>query len=123
MKKGQKAEASLGILDTQSIKWGNHRSLNNYDGNKKVKGIKRHVIEDKNGFLIAVMITATHIHNSKAVMLLMRKLKEMLSSIKIIVASGGYCGEIAGMVKKSFIYIIQVVMRSDDKKSDLSQSI
>ena len=117
MKKGQKAEASLGILDSQSVKWGNNRSLNSYDGNKKVKGIKRHVIVDKNGFLIAVMITVAHIHDSKAVMLLMRVLKEMLSSIKVIVADGGYRGEIAEMVKKSFGYIIQVVMRSDDKKT------
>ena len=117
VKKGQKAEAILGILDSQSVKLGNNRSLNSYDSNKKVKGIKRHVIVDKNGFLIAVMITVAHIHDSKAVMLLMRVLKEMLSSIKVIVADGGYRGEIAEMVKKSFGYIIQVVMRSDDKKT------
>ena len=27
------------------------------DGNKKVKGIKRHIAVDKNGFLLAVMVT------------------------------------------------------------------
>jgi len=117
VKKGQKAEASLGIFDSQSVKWGNNKSLNSYDGNKKVKGIKRHVIVDKNGFLIAVMIIVAHIHDSKAVMLLMRVLKEMLSSIKVIVVDGGYRGENAEMVKKSFGYIIQVVVRSDDKKT------
>lgn len=116
VKKGQNAQASLGILDSQSVKWGNNKALNSYDGNKKVKGIKRHVIVDKNGFLIAVMVTVAHIHDSKAVMLMMRVLKEMLCSIKVIIADGGYRGEIIEQVKKSFRYLIQVVMRSDDKK-------
>lgn len=49
-KKGQNPSASLGILDRLSVRWGNNLSLNSYDGNKKVKGVKRHVIVDKNGF-------------------------------------------------------------------------
>ena len=117
IKKGQNAEASLGIMDSQSVRWGNNMALNGYDGNKKVKGIKRHVIVDKNGFLIAVMVTVAHIHDSKAVMLLMRVLKELLCGIKVIIADGGYRGEIAEQVKKGFGYLIQVVMRSDDKKT------
>jgi len=117
VKRGQKAEAGLGILDSQSVRWGNNRPLNSYDGNKKVKGIKRHVMVDKNGFLVAVMVTVAHIHDSKAVLLLMLVLKEMLCSIKVIIADGGYRGEIAEQVKKNFSYLIQVVMRSDDKKA------
>ena len=78
----QNSKPTLGIMDSQTVRWGNNRSLSGYDGNKKVKGIKRHVIVDKNGFLVAVMVTVAHIHDSKAVMLLMRVLKEMLSSIK-----------------------------------------
>ena len=116
IKKGQNGQASLGILDSQSVRWGNNRALNSYDGNKKVKGTKRHIIVDKNGFLVAVMVTVAHIHDSKAVMLLMRVLKELLCGIKVIIADGGYRGEIAEQVKKSFGYLIQVVMRSDDKK-------
>ena len=56
LKMGQKAEASLGIMDSQSVRWGDNRSLNGIDGNKKVKGVKRHVLVDKNGFLLAVMV-------------------------------------------------------------------
>ncbi|EYA68847.1 hypothetical protein M132_4537 [Bacteroides fragilis str. S24L15] len=45
---------------------GNHRSLNGgIDGNKKVKGVKCHVVVDKNGFLLAVMVTIACVHNSK----------------------------------------------------------
>ena len=117
IKNGQKAEASLGIMDSQSVRWGNNMALNGYDGNKKVKGIKRHIIVDKNGFLIAVMVTVANIHDSKAVTLLMRVLKELACGIKVIIADGGYRGEIAEQVKRGFGYLIQVVMRSDDKKT------
>lgn len=118
LKRGQKVESSLGIMDSQSVRWGNNRSLNGFDGNKKIKGIKRHVVVDKNGFLIAIMVTMANIHDSKAVLLLMRVLKEMLCRIKIILADGGYRGEIIDQVKKRFGYIIQVVLRTDKQIKD-----
>lgn len=117
LKMGQNGQASLGIVDSQSVRWGNNRALNGYDGNKKVKGIKRHVVADKNGFLLAVMVTVAHVHDSKAALFLMQVLKELLSGIKIIIADGGYRGEIIGQAKKRFGYILQIVMRSDDKKT------
>jgi len=70
LKLNQNIEPSLAIIDTQSVRWENNRSLNGFDGNKKVKGIKRHVVADKNGFLLAIMVTVANIHNSKAVELL-----------------------------------------------------
>jgi putative transposase len=115
VKMGQNSSASLGILDSQTVRWGNNRSLKSFDGNKKVKGVKRHVVVDKNGFLIAVMVGVAHIHDSKAALLLMRLLKDFLSSIKIIIADGGYRGELADEVKRIFGYVINVVMRKDDK--------
>ena len=117
IKKGQNREASLGIIDSQSVRWGNNRSLNGYDGNKKIKGIKRHVVVDKNGFLIAVMVSVANIHDSKAVLLFMRVLKSFLSNIKVIIADGGYRGEIIEQVKNKFGYIVQVIMRSDRKNA------
>ncbi len=114
---GQNRQESLGIMDSQSVRWGNNRALNGYDGNKKVKGVKRYVVTDKNGFLIAVMVTAAHIHDSKAAFLLARVLKELFSGIKAIIADGGYRGEVALEIKKRFGYILQIVMRSDEKKA------
>lgn len=117
MKRGQKSEPSLGIMDSQSVKWGNNRSLNGFDGNKKVKGIKRHVIVDKNGFLLAIMVTVANVHDSKAVELLMRTLSYFLIPIKVILADGGYRGEVIEQVKNRFGYLINVVMRNDEKKT------
>jgi|SRR5215469_10229889 len=109
-KHGQNPEPSLGIMDSQSVRWGNNRSLNGIDGNKKVKGIKRHVVVDKNGFLIAIMVTIANMNDGKAVYLLMRVLKELGSKVKVILADGGYRGEIIDIVKKTFGYLVQVVV-------------
>jgi IS5 family transposase len=35
VKRGQSMEPSVGIMDSQSVKWGNNASLNGVDGNKK----------------------------------------------------------------------------------------
>ena len=106
---GQNKHPSLGIADSQSVRWGNNRSLKGVDGNKKVKGIKRHIVVDKNGFLIAIMVTIANVHDSKAAYLLMRVLKEMSSKVKVILADGGYRGEVIETVKKNFGYLIEVI--------------
>ena len=110
--RNQSMEPSVGIIDSQSVKWGNNRSLNGIDGNKKVKGIKRHVVVDKNGFLIAVMVTIANVYDGKAAYLLMRVLKELCSGVKVILADGGYRGELIENIKSKFGYIIKVVISS-----------
>ena len=83
-----------------------------------MKGIKRHIIVDKNGFLLAIKVTVANIHDNKAVNFLMRTISYYLSPVKIILADGGYRGETIDYVKHQFAYLIQVIMRKDDKKSD-----
>ena len=56
----------MDIIDSQSVYWRDNRSLNGIDGNKKVKGGKRHVVVGKNGFLLAVMVTIAGANDSKA---------------------------------------------------------
>lgn len=116
LQKGQNFSPSLGIIDSQSIRWGNNRSLNGIDGNKKIKGIKRHVVVDKNGFLIAIMVTVANIHDSQAALLLMRILKSFLSSVKIILADGGYRGDLVAEIKKKFGYLLKINLRTDKPK-------
>lgn len=115
-KRKQNKAASLGIIDSQSVKWGNNKALNGIEGNKKIKGIKRHVVVDENGFLIAVMVTVANIHDSEAAYLLMRVLKELCSSVKTIIADGGYRGELAGNIRDKFGYVLQVIISGYQKQ-------
>ena len=101
-------------MDSQSVRWGNNnRSLSGIDGNKKIKGVKRHVVVAKNCFLLAVMVTIACVHDSKAACLLARYLRELCCNIKIILADAGYRGEIADKIKTVFGYILEVVVSGD----------
>lgn len=37
IKMGQKVEVSIGIMDSQGVRWGDNRSPNDIDGNKKAR--------------------------------------------------------------------------------------
>ncbi len=103
----------LNLQESRRVRWGDNRSLNGIDGNKKIKGVKRHVVVDKNGFLLAVMVTIACVHDSKAAYLLARHLRELCCHIKIILVDAGYRGEIADKIKTSFGYILEVVVSGD----------
>lgn len=64
------------------------------------------------------MVSIANVHDSKAVLLLMRVFKEMLCGLQIILADGGYRGEIIAEVKRKFGYIIQVMLRLDKFEKD-----
>lgn len=57
---GKTLEPSIGIIDTQSVK-GSHGEERGYDGFKKVRGRKRHIIVDSLGLIIAVEVQAANL--------------------------------------------------------------
>ena len=71
------------------------------------------MVVDKNGFLLAVMVTIACVHDSKAAYLLARYLRELCCKIKVILADAGYRGEIADRIKTTFGYILEVVVSGD----------
>ncbi len=62
------------------------------------------------------MIASGSAVNNKAIDFLMRILANFLSRVEIILADGGYRGEVIEQVKSKFSYLINVVMRNDEKK-------
>ncbi len=74
------------------------------------------MVVDKNGFLLAVMVTIACVHDSKAAYLLARCLRELSCNIKVILADSGYRGEIAEKIKNAFGYILEVVVSGDKLK-------
>ena len=108
---GRNESPSMSIIDSRSVRTSHHvDSVRRLDGNKKIKGRKQHIIVDSQSYLMSVTVHEANIHDSKAAYLLMRVLKEPCSEIKVILADGGYRGELVENVKNKFGYVIQVVI-------------
>jgi hypothetical protein len=58
---GRLPEPSAGCADSQSIKTATQGKDVGFDGNKKVKGRKRHILVDTLGLIVAVVVTAANV--------------------------------------------------------------
>ncbi|MCM1520499.1 MAG: IS5 family transposase [Lachnoclostridium sp.] len=90
---------SVAIIDSQSSKSGLPRSQKGIDGNKRVKGIKRHIAVDSDGLPLAVAVTTANVHDSKGAYPLIADLSIQYKSIKTIKADNGYKGKLTETVK------------------------
>ena len=60
-RQGRKDDPSAGCADSQSIKATTQHQDVGFDGNKTIKGRKRHTLVDTLGLLLAVVVTAAHV--------------------------------------------------------------
>lgn len=97
--KGQSPVPSLALVDSQSVKSALPASEKGIDGNKKVKGIKRHVATDKNGYILSAQVTTANVHDSKAAYALLVALSLEYPWIKKALADSAYRGELGRLVK------------------------
>jgi putative transposase len=105
--------ASVGVIDSASVRIssisGHERGI---DGNKKIKGSKRHIIVDTMGMIICVAIHASNIHDSKGAKEVFEKLYEIRHDhelMKKIFADGGYQGELGQWLKKKLKLDTEIV--------------
>jgi len=61
---GRNRQPSYGILDSQSVKTAGKAEEVGYDGNKKIKGRKRHISADTQSNLLNVKVHAANIHDT-----------------------------------------------------------
>ena len=87
---GREASASTGLVDSQSVKGAPIAGPRGTDGNKRVRGIKRHVITCSAGLLVAVLCTTADVHDAKAVVPLIEGMPTC--SLVRLVADCAYVG-------------------------------
>ena len=61
---GKAPAPSTGIVDSQSVTSGPQKGERGVDGNKKVRGIKRHLLTCSFGFVLAVLVSAANLHDT-----------------------------------------------------------
>ena len=60
-RQGRKDDPSAGCADSQTIKVTTQNQNVGFDGNKRIKGRKRHVLVDTLGLILAVVVTAANV--------------------------------------------------------------
>lgn len=89
---GRNGFPSVGIIDSQSIRQVLPQSVKGVDGYKHVKGIKRHIVTDSQGYPMTILVTTANVSDAKRVYPVVFKAMELLPSIRLFKADKGYRG-------------------------------
>ena len=64
-----------------------------YDGSKKVKGRKRHIVVDSHGLLVGVLVTEANMSERLGAVVMLDESAAALSKLEIVWVDQGYSGE------------------------------
>ena len=89
----RKEATTFCIIDAQSVKNTDTAEKKGYDAGKKVSGIKRHIAVDIMGLPHAICVTTANVTDRVGAIKMFTDKKENFTSLKNILADGGYTGE------------------------------
>jgi putative transposase len=110
----RKAQPTAGIIDSQSVKSTLVSSESKgFDAGKKVKGIKRHIMVDTLGLVLAVVIQSASVQDRDGAMEVISKMKENWRTIIKLFADAGYGGKLIDLVKTKFKITLEIIRRNE----------
>jgi transposase len=112
---GRAAQPSACIVDSQIVKAHATvpKATSGYHGGKKITGRGRHLAVDAEGWLLALVVTAASVSDKAGAKLLLIKLFDAFSTLKIMWADSGYDSKpLAAFAKAAAAITLQVVQRT-----------
>jgi transposase len=112
---GRAAEPSACIADSQIVKAHDtvSKKTSGYHGGKKITGRGRHLAVDAEGWLLALVVTAASVSDKAGAKILLIKLFNLFSTLKIMWADSGYDGApLARYARAAAGITVEVVKRT-----------
>jgi putative transposase len=114
VREGKKEEPAVGIIDAQSVKNTLVSSEDKgFDAGKKIKGIKRHIIVDTLGLVLAVVIQGASVQDRDGAADVVNKMLASWKKVIKIFADGGYRGELIKTIKTKFKIELEIIKRDE----------
>jgi transposase len=115
---GRDAEPTAGAIDSQSAKGTStvEAATSGYDGGKKIKGRKRHIVVDTLGLILAVMVISASTGDRHAAQDLLAQATRRHHRLRRVWADSGYTGMLVGWCAAMPNLILTIIRRSDGEK-------
>jgi putative transposase len=113
VKLGRNPEPSAGMVDAQSAKTsGAGGEQRGYDGGKKVRGRKRHILVDTEGLVLKAKVHSANVPDQDGIKLLLESARDQIPRLSHLWLDAGYQGRGEEWVQQELGLSVQIVHRS-----------